>query len=142
MRTVVLDACTLIGFLEPEDAHHNSAIAIMDQILSDGDLMLAHMVTIAEVLVHPARQGLEHAVLEDLRALGIQDADVRLDAPTLASIRAGHRLKMPDAIVLATALDLASRPDPAGARDVVIATLDDQLADAATRAKVGVVATN
>ncbi|MBK6971069.1 MAG: hypothetical protein IPH29_18665 [Candidatus Microthrix sp.] len=52
---IVADASALIAYLNPGDAHHADAV----QGLIDVDQFVVHPVTLAEVLVHPARSGSE-----------------------------------------------------------------------------------
>ena len=52
---IVADASALIAYLNPRDAHHADAV----QGLIDVDQFVVHPVTLAEVLVHPARSGSE-----------------------------------------------------------------------------------
>lgn len=116
---IVLDAGVLIGFLEPADAHHERAVALLADA---GEPLLVHPITLAEVLVGPARAHREVELDEDLRGLGVQTATIGADEPVLlARLRADTRLQMPDVCVLATALAL----------DAPLATFDTRLAAAA-----------
>lgn len=119
---IVLDAGVLIGFLDSADAHHQAAVAILEQNPSG---YLVHPLTAAEVLVGPAKRGVEDQVWRDLRGVGVEVADLGSDEPlALARLRAQWGLKMPDTCVLATAEHL----------DVYLATFDCQLANVAARA--------
>lgn len=96
---IILDASVLIAYLDASDAHHKEAKEIL---ASTGSQALgASVITLAEVLVTPARQGR----LEDAQA-AIARLEVEEIAPTsgaaqrLASLRAATGLKMPDCCVL------------------------------------------
>ncbi|HYQ73833.1 PIN domain-containing protein [Cellulomonas sp.] len=116
---IVLDAGVLIGFLEPADAHHERAVALLADARAP---LLVHPVTLAEVLVGPARAHREVELSGDLRDLGVRTATIGEDEPVLlARLRADTRLKMPDVCVLATAVAL----------DAPLATYDIRLAAAA-----------
>ena len=65
---------------------------------------MVHPVTLAEVLVHPARHCTESAVLNTLISIGMRESQMRVDAVALARLRAESGLKMPDCLVLATAI--------------------------------------
>ena len=114
---IVADASALIAYLNPGDAHHADAV----QGLIDVDQFVVHPVTLAEVLVHPARSGSESTVLNTLISIGMQESPMPIDAVALARLRAESGLKMPDCLVLATAVWHGT--------DVL--TFDDQLNSAA-----------
>ncbi|WP_217615672.1 PIN domain-containing protein [Cellulomonas sp. GbtcB1] len=116
---IVLDAGVLIGFLEPADAHHERAVDLLAEALEP---LVAHPLTLAEVLVGPARVHREREMHDDLRGLGVRTAALGDDEPVLlARLRADTRLEMPDVCVLATAVGL----------DLTLATFDARLATAA-----------
>lgn len=105
MAIVVLDASVLIAFLNPGDAHHGAAIEALRRNRTE-DLIVPASVY-AEILVGPHRHG-KPAVARAESFLGdfaIQiepiDADIARRAGFLRSRH--HRLKLPDALVLATA---------------------------------------
>jgi predicted nucleic acid-binding protein len=118
---IVLDASVLIAHFDANDAHHERASEVLVSIADDH--MGASSLTLAEVLVGPARAGcLEQATAAlrqlDIRAVAIsEDASVRL-----ATLRATTTLKLPDCCVL-----LAAETSAAAG----IATFDDRLASAA-----------
>jgi predicted nucleic acid-binding protein len=96
---IVADASVLIGWLDDSDPHHEDAI----RALSSVERFVVHPLTLAEVLVHPARTGREGAVIARLEAVGMIVSTLPLDPATLARLRATTRLKMPDCVVLACA---------------------------------------
>jgi predicted nucleic acid-binding protein len=102
---IVVDASVIIGFLDAADEHHEAAVAALDASVAD-DLVLP-ATAYAEVLVAPARKGSAAVdrVEEALSALTVQlEAITPAIARSAATLRARHRsLKLPDALVLATA---------------------------------------
>ena len=117
---IVADASWVIALRDPSDALHSAAAAINRNLGAES--VLLHPLTLAECLVAPARLGaLQDAALR-LRA-AFEIPDVESGAPLRwAAMRAETGLRLPDAIVLDTALRQ-------GARAVV--TFDAQLASAA-----------
>jgi predicted nucleic acid-binding protein len=121
---IVLDASALIAHLDERDALHERAT---DQLAGVADHVLAASpITVAEVLVAPARVGRLEAAAGVLRALGIVEIPLPVDASSrLANLRATTSLKLPDCCVL-----LAAEAAKADA----IVTFDDRLgAEAAQR---------
>jgi predicted nucleic acid-binding protein len=117
---IVLDASVLIAYLDSEDAHHGRAEMLLVRELDDD--FAANTLTLAEVLVMPARGGRLEAAREALVALEVDELAFPADsAVKLAQLRAGTNLKMPDCCVLMAAQDLRAR----------IASFDDRLGDAA-----------
>jgi len=125
---IVLDASVLIAYLDNEDDHHAAAEALLADTTSEE--LGANPLTLAEVLVVPARDGrldLVRAVLHDLDV-----AELPFPADTavkLAGLRAGTGLTMPDCCVLLAAED-------AGAG---VACFDDRLARAAEQRGLAVI---
>ena len=120
---IVLDASVLIAHLDATDAHHDRAQRLLLQA-ADQELA-ASVVTVAEVLVAPARAGHLARATAVLAELGV--ASVPLDVDThvrLAMLRAETGLKLPDCCVLLAA------EQGRGA----VGTFDDRLA-AAGRAR-------
>lgn len=111
VELIVVDASVLIGWLDDSDAHHVEAIDVLAAV----EQFVVHPLTLAEVLVHPARSGLETDVMARLEAIGMVVSNEPLDPVSLAKLRATTKLKMPDCVVLACAnvhgLDLASFDD-------------------------------
>lgn len=118
---IVSDASWVIALRDPEDRHHSDALPLLDA-LSMRPLM--HAVTLSECLVAPARSGRHHEAEQELRAaFSIVSMD---DGSALrwAELRASEPLRLPDAVVLDTALASHAR---------TIATFDERLAAAARR---------
>ena len=109
MGLIHLDAGVVIGLLDADDAHHESANAALVRVMRTSDRVAMAASTFAECLVGPHRRGPRAvAIVEDLvERLPIEIVDLdREVARTAASLRARHtRLRLPDALVLATAIE-------------------------------------
>jgi len=117
---IVADASWVIALRDPHNAHHARAVALSDLHLTE--VVTLHPITFAECLVAPAHLGRLHESAADLRA-AFHITHVDDDAPLRwAELRAETNLRLPDAIVLDTALQL-------GAPNIL--TFDDRLIDAA-----------
>lgn len=118
---IVLDASVLIAYLDAEDHHHSSAEALLAQEIDDD--FAANSLTLAEVLVAPARQGDRlDSVREALADLEVRElAFPAGSAVKLAWLRASTGLKMPDCCVLLAAEEEQAR----------VASFDHRLLDAA-----------
>lgn len=107
MAVVVLDASVVIAFLDPDDALHEAAVQALTRHQHHELVMPASVY--AEILVAPYRRGPE-AVSEVESFLA--DFAIRMDALTpttaraAAKLRSGSRLRLPDALVLATATEI------------------------------------
>lgn len=124
---IVLDASVLLGHLDPADQHHDQAAALLRRAVDDE--LAINVLTLAEVLVSPTRQGRTRPVLDFLGALTVRTIGLPPDAAEpLAELRAGTGLKMPDCCVLLTA-------EAQGAR---LATFDRRLAAVAVDRGVAV----
>ena len=116
-RLIFVDASALIAYLNPFDAHHGDAVEALVEV----DAFVVHPVTLAEVLVHPARIGTEFSVRNTLITIGMQESPMVIDAIALARLRVSSGLKMPDCLVLAAA----------NWHGTDVLTFDDQLQSAA-----------
>lgn len=113
---IVLDASVLIAYLDSEDAQHARAETLLAQEIDDD--FAANTLTLAEVLVMPARQQRLDAAREALEDLDVNELAFPPDsAVKLAHLRASTNLKMPDCCVLLAAEDVQAR----------VASFDDQL---------------
>lgn len=126
-RVIVGDTSWIVALRDPQDAHHAAAVAIVEAI-GDEPVLIA-VVTLTECLVAPAKLGLLDEAEGALRsAFDVEDADE--SAPRRwASRRAGTGLRLPDAIVLETALHHHARG---------VATFDERLAACCRAADVEV----
>lgn len=117
---MILDASVLIAHLEAADAHHERATQLLlDQ--ADAEFGVSPL-TMAEVLVGPARIGALASVQSAIRGLDISLVPLDAQSPErLAVLRASTRLRLPDCcVLLAAELERAS-----------LATFDERLAAAA-----------
>lgn len=108
MALVVLDASVIIAFLDPDDALHHAAVEALSE--HQHDELLIPLTVHAEILVAPYRRGAE-AVTEVESFLA--DFAIRIEGMTpaiaqaAAQLRSASRsLRLPDALVLATADEL------------------------------------
>lgn len=110
MGLTVLDAGVLIGFLDSDDSHHASAHAAIRNARDRHDRLALPASAFAEMLVGPSRQGEEAVgtVQQLMRRVPIDIAPLGSEiAAVAAGLRARHRsLKLPDALVIATAAHL------------------------------------
>jgi predicted nucleic acid-binding protein len=106
----VLDAGVVIAGLDADDAHHAAAAVALTAAQERGDSFVLPASAYAEILVRPAARGNETVARVDAAldamAISIADADREI-ARRAASLRARHpRLRLPDALVVATAIEL------------------------------------
>ena len=118
---IVLDASVLIAHLEVTDAHHQRATEVL--LATAGELLGASPITLAEVLVGPARAGQLDRAAAAIEDLQVEAVPLGADAPArLAALRAETGLRLPDCCVLYAAQTA----------NAALATFDDRLAAAAT----------
>lgn len=108
MALVVLDASVVIAFLDPDDALHAAAVEALTEHQHD-ELVIPASVY-AEILVAPYRRGAE-AVAEVEAFLADFAVHIEGTTPSIARAAAQLRgasrsLRLPDALVLATADEL------------------------------------
>ncbi|MEM8905708.1 MAG: PIN domain-containing protein [Actinomycetota bacterium] len=104
-----LDAGVVIGFLDPGDLHHSTASQLVRTVAGEGDRLAMSASVLAETLVGPFRRG-PAAVDLVHRFVATVPVDVvpmtAEIAATAAGLRASHpSLRLPDALVIATAAD-------------------------------------
>lgn len=116
---IVVDASVLIAWLDERDVHHEEAI----DTLASVERFVVHPLTLAEVLVHPARSGRERDVLARLERIGMVVSTLPLDPVALAGLRATTKLKMPDCVVLSCA---QSHGLPVATFDAALSAAADQ----------------
>lgn len=125
---IVLDASVLIAYLDRDDAHHERAERLLAHEIDDD--FGANSLTLAEVLVAPARENRLRAARTALRDLEVEELACPADtAVKLARLRAATGLRMPDCCVLLAAEDVHGR----------VAAFDDQLKQAAKKRRLRVV---
>jgi predicted nucleic acid-binding protein len=105
---LILDASVLIGLLDTADAHHAGAVDDTEAADVAGRQLLTPASAYSEALVAFARAGRVGEAREAVAAMGITVAPLTAPvAERAAELRARHvRLRLPDAIVLATAQEL------------------------------------
>ena len=113
MGLTVLDAGVVIAALDADDAHHAAAVNALREARTQGDRLVVLASAYAEALVGPSRRGADavatlDAFLDALPA-SVEPAS-REVARGAASLRAvhGRGLRLPDALVLATATVLGA----------------------------------
>ncbi len=105
----VLDASVLIALLDEKDVCRPAARAAVDQARRDHDLLIP-VTAFSESIVAPygrSRRDGERAEAA-LVALGRLVDVTREIASRAAQLRATRRIKLPDALILATAMQLAA----------------------------------
>lgn len=119
---IVADASWIIALRDPADGHHQDAVALHEAFIDQP--VLLHPVTLAECLVAPAALNRLDEASRQLRA-SYEVVTFDMAAPERwATLRATTGLRLPDVIVLDTAI-------VHGARQIV--TFDMRLADAAAK---------
>lgn len=105
MEALILDASVVIGLLDVADAHHERAVDDVEAADRAQRPLLLPASAYSEALVAFARVGQVDQAREAIRAMGIAIvALTEATAELAASLRARHdKLRLPDAIVLATA---------------------------------------
>jgi predicted nucleic acid-binding protein len=126
---IILDACVLIAHFDESDAFHQDAGELL-QSVADEPLGASPM-TLAEILVGPARAGRLDRATAALAQLQVSAVPLAEDAPVrLAVLRAGTSLKLPDCCVLLAAQQVSG---------AAIATFDARLGAVAREHGVTVV---
>ncbi len=111
MGLIVLDAGVVIGLLDSGDSHHAAARTTLAALLDGGHDLVLPASAYAECLVSPSRRGPAAVGTVD-QFLDVLPARIepvsRAIAATAAGLRATHGpdLRLPDALVVATALVL------------------------------------
>lgn len=108
MEALILDASVLIGLLDAADPHHGRAIDDVEAADGEGRQLLLPASAYSETLVAFARAGRLAEARRAMTAMGITVVSLTdTVAEQAAELRARHnRLRLPDAIVLATAQEM------------------------------------
>jgi predicted nucleic acid-binding protein len=108
MEALILDASVLIGLLDGADTHHERAVGEVETADLAGKTLVTPASAYSESLVAFARASRIDEAREAIAAMGIAIAPLTASiAERAAALRAEHeRLRLPDAIVLATAHEL------------------------------------
>lgn len=124
---VVLDANMLIALCRDSDAHHGWALDVF-RITQGSDLVVSAM-TYSEFLIRPKRENVLDRLLRNIEQLGLEITPISVNnALSLTEVRAETNLRMPDAVVLQTAIEYGG----------AIATTDKQLAKVARERNIAV----
>jgi predicted nucleic acid-binding protein len=125
VAALILDASVLVGLLDTADSHHDSAVDDVEAADQAGTRLLTPASAYSEALVSFARASRVAEAREAIAAMGISVEPLTAAiAEQAAELRASHqRLRLPAAIVLATALHLSNR----------LLTYDDQLSQIAAK---------
>jgi predicted nucleic acid-binding protein len=118
MGTVVIDSGVMIAILDAADVHHAAASSAVVELGRSSDLILPAS-AYSELMVHPQADGWDEVALTEafIDALPARvepiDRKIALAAAQLRA-RFGRALRLPDALVLGTAIALRA--------DVVLTT--------------------
>ncbi|MHB8191578.1 MAG: type II toxin-antitoxin system VapC family toxin [Ferrimicrobium sp.] len=109
MGLTVIDADILIGFFDGSDEHHLGAKRELANARERGDQIAVPASALAEALVSPVRNGESAvtAIREFIERLPLVVAELDIEIAVVAArlrARHGQRLKLPDALVIATAI--------------------------------------
>jgi predicted nucleic acid-binding protein len=107
---LVLDASVLIGLLHEDDAHHRAAVTAIEGAELASRPLRTPASAYSEALVTLARAGQLRAAADDIEAMAIAVVPLTKSIAERAALaRATHdSLRLPDAIVLATARELGA----------------------------------
>jgi len=105
----VLDAGVLIALLDATDPHHTAARVALDEAVTRREDLALPASAYAELMVEPYRRGADAVETAEaaLEALTVRiEPATQAAATAAAALRARHgrRLRLPDALVVATAL--------------------------------------
>jgi predicted nucleic acid-binding protein len=108
MGLTIIDAGVVIAVLDSSDAHHSASVDALRTCRASGDALVVPASAYAEALVGPSRRGADAVATVDafLDALPVViEPATREVAREAAALRARHgrALRLPDALVLATA---------------------------------------
>ena len=108
MEALILDASVLIGLLDTADTHHDCAVDDVEAADREERQLLLPASAYSETLVAFARAHRLEEARQAITAMGITIVSLTDKiAERAAELRARHtRLRLPDAIILATAQEL------------------------------------
>lgn len=110
MGVAIVDASVLIATMDTADVHHETAVAELGASRRQHALALP-AVAFSEALVLPYRrsQSQGRSVEGGLRRLGRVEPVTDAIASRAAQLRARRQIKLPDALILATAIELRAQ---------------------------------
>jgi predicted nucleic acid-binding protein len=108
MGLTILDAGIVIAALDASDGHHAASVEALREARQSGDILVLPASAYSEALVGPSRRGGEAVATVDafLDALPAAIEPATRDVARVAAglrARYGRALRLPDALVLATA---------------------------------------
>jgi predicted nucleic acid-binding protein len=111
VEALILDASVLIGLLDTADVHHDRSIDDVEAADRAGQGLLFPASAYSETLVAFARAGRLEEARQAIVAMGVTVVPLtETIAERAAELRARHeKLRLPDAIVLATARELQAK---------------------------------
>ena len=116
MAGLILDSDALLAIMNSEDRHHKS---IKKRLLQGADSLSISVVTYSEALVYPFEEDNYEAMSLGIQTLVSEIHDVtRSIATKAAQLRAASKLKLPDALISATAIE----------KGLTLLTFDEKLA--------------
>lgn len=116
MAGLILDSDALLAIMNSEDRHHKS---IKKRLLQGADLLSISVVTYSEALVYPFEEDNYEAMSLGIRTLVNEIHDVTQSIATKAAqLRASAKIKLPDALIAATAIE----------KGLTLITFDEKLA--------------
>ena len=116
MAGLILDSDALLAIMNSEDRHHKS---IKKRLLQGADSLSISVVTYSEALVYPFEEDNYEAMSLGIQTLVSEIHDVtRSIATKAAALRAASKIKLPDALIAATAIE----------KGLTLLTFDEKLA--------------
>ena len=116
MAGLILDSDALLAFMNASDIHHKS---IVKRLLYNPDGFSISVVTYSEALVHSFETGKQELMFERIDSLVTEIFDVTpAIARASAQMRAVSKIKLPDALIAATAIE----------KGLTLLTFDEKLA--------------
>lgn len=116
MAGLILDSDALLAIMNSEDRHHKS---MKKRLLQGADSLSISVVTYSEALVYPFEEDNYEAMSLGIQTLVNEIHDVtRSIATKAAQLRAASKIKLPDALIAATAIE----------KGLTLLTFDEKLA--------------
>ena len=101
MARLIIDSRALLAFMNPHDRHHKT---IVKRLLQSDDLVSISVITFSEALVHAYDVKKDDLVIRAIKNRVVDIFDVTTPiAQIAAELRASAGLKLPDALIAATA---------------------------------------
>ena len=116
MAGLILDSDALVALMNVSDLHHES---IIKRLLEGTDGFSVSVVTYSEALVRSYETGKQAMMIERINSLVKEIYEVNSGiAERAAQLRAASKIKLPDALIAATAID----------KKLTLLTFDEKLA--------------